>query len=351
MSIRSHERRIHLIYPCLVYFLGHGQCAVPYVYCWGVDAGATYMSHIYRVELGAKPTLRHCYTFNHSDLNFGPYAQALGFYFFLPNLQSRALYRLSDNRRGYTLVELYKEASQALHAFFGSLEVVGCDNPTNNVGLGLSNYIHRVENVISGSQCRQPQRSESIPSTNASNCPSYSEVPGTHHVTFPLASSPNMSPIGSDQGAAATESACRVEAGGLRGQRRVDPRQAGLDPSMSALGYPSLCAALLSSMSGITGVEEAISTPGPSNLAAGHVISQPETTSTEYEWPNNQVMRIEEPSPSLQSVQRFTQAFSRSLRAQGLKVAYCWHCRYRKNKPATECMWADIRPSALEVSV
>lgn len=94
----------------------HSRNTVCYIYCWGVDAEAMHISHICRVELGARTTLHHCCAFNHSDSNIGPYVQALGLYFLLHNPQNRALYQMTDNRRDYTPVRLYPDEVQAFQA-------------------------------------------------------------------------------------------------------------------------------------------------------------------------------------------------------------------------------------------
>lgn len=101
------------------FFMLHSRDGVCYIYCWGVDAGAVHVSHVCRVELGIKATLHHCCAFNHSDLNIGPYVQAMGLYFLLHNLQNRALYRISNDRHEYTPVKLYPDAVQAIQAAHG----------------------------------------------------------------------------------------------------------------------------------------------------------------------------------------------------------------------------------------
>lgn len=325
----------------LEYFIAYDERGQRHVYCWGVYARAPHVSMICRVE-GA--TLHFCDDFDHYP-NVGLYIHWKGMYFYF-SPPDRALYR-GTNGGSYEVVPLYPDERQARDAFTtlpGNSELDSSMNgnfmaefsnprtqPTGSVFLGWQGadlQQHEPFHLSSAPQSIPPPLSSPTCSRDNPGAPLTSRTPGLNS--------------------------------GVTASQYVDPRQLELPfppgvsgsrlcPEPSANHHDALQNALTS---GIPGVQQAVSTPGSSGSApdSDHPSVTPPASSAGDGWPEDQVMRVEEPNPTAQDIENYTKRFSKKLKNRGIKVAYCWFCRHVKKKLPDKCAWSDLRWSTLAVS-
>lgn len=341
-------------YHDLGYFLVYGQDGLFIPYCWGVNAQASSVSHVYRiVDHGGKAILDLAYTFNHLDPIVGPRVEALDHEFYLPRVELRRLPVVGDEftptilffngREALRAASAYNDISTQLKSGVGSGDILRSSDPlpqsTNLESLDQPS-VHIRPRPLPPSVFPQSE-----PSTSACVLDN----------TFGIAS--NFVAAQDDQVGLTIGSSIQGFADELSDTQSFSTQQLECVPATDAFDHashpePSVPCSISRHPPNVrvTHSEQAICTLVVSDPVSHPIIPQIAIMASDG-WPPSQILHVTELNPTLESIEAFSKEFSWRLKKRGLHIAHCWHCRYISRKPVEKCKLKNLKAWSLQVGV